>query len=105
MSNTKALVVGVSNYYIAGAGNLPFVKNDVIEMEEALCSGLKLNTDDIITLGKKEDVKKEEFINSILQISGLLNKDDNFISECRQKASECALSDAFCHFYAFKCLE
>ncbi|MED1421269.1 caspase family protein [Bacillus smithii] len=79
MSNTKALVVGVSNYYIAGAGNLPFVKNDVIEMEEALCSGLKLNTDDIITLGKKEDVKKEEFINSILQISGLLNKDDNFI--------------------------
>lgn len=53
MSNTKALVVGVSNYYIAGAGNLPFVKNDVIEMEESLCSGLKLNTDDIITLGKK----------------------------------------------------
>lgn len=79
MSNIKALVVGVSNYYIAGAVNLPFVKNDVIEVEEALYSGLKLDADDIITLGKKEDVKKEDFIRSILQISKLLNKDDYLI--------------------------
>ncbi|WP_244918709.1 caspase family protein [Paenibacillus dendritiformis] len=79
MSNIKALVVGVSNYYISGAGNLPFCSNDVIEMEEALFSGLKLGRDDIISLGKLGDVKKDDFIKAIFEIIKLLDKNDFLI--------------------------
>lgn len=78
MSNIKALVVGVSNYYISGAGNLPFCRNDVIEMEEALYFGLKLENDDVISLGKLGDVKKDDFIKAILEITNLIDK-NNFL--------------------------
>lgn len=79
MSNIKALVIGVSNYYISGASNLPFCKNDVAEMTKALHSGLKLDDDDIFTLGKSGDVAKDDFIKAISEITNLMDKDDYLI--------------------------
>ncbi|WP_198136193.1 hypothetical protein [Paenibacillus sp. oral taxon 786] len=49
MTNTKALVVGVSNYYDPAIPNLPFCKNDVSEVRKALRFGLKIGNEDIIT--------------------------------------------------------
>lgn len=79
MSHIKALVVGVSNYYISGASNLPFCRNDVIEMTKALHSGLKLDYDDIFTLGKSGDVAKDDFIKAISEIINKIGKDDYLI--------------------------
>nr|WP_275298481.1 caspase family protein [Clostridium sp. YIM B02555] len=79
MSNVKALVVGVSNYYIPGAGNLPFCMNDVIVMEKSLHNGLKLRKSDIVSCGSSGDVKKDEFINALLQMTTLTNENDILI--------------------------
>ncbi|WP_103108445.1 caspase family protein [Brevibacillus reuszeri] len=68
MSNVKALVVGVSNYYI-GATNLPFCMNDVVEMKQALQSGMKLENDDIFILGELGDVKTDDFISALSDIT------------------------------------
>ncbi len=79
MSNMKALVVGVSNYYMSGAPNLPFCRNDVIEMTEALHFGLKLDFDDIFTLGESGDVSKDGFIKEVFEIISTISKDDFLI--------------------------
>lgn len=79
MSNVKALVVGVSNYYISGAGNLPFCMNDVVIMEKSLCDGLKLRKSDIISCGSSGDVKKDDFINALLQMTTLTDENDILI--------------------------
>jgi len=79
MSNIKALVVGVSNYYISGAPNLPFCMNDVNAMKKALHNGLKLERNDVITCGSLGDVKKNEFINALSQLTTLTDENDIMI--------------------------
>ena len=52
--SVKALVIGVSNYFMDGAPNLPFCKNDVEAMAKSLENGLGLKKEDIITLEFKK---------------------------------------------------
>ena len=42
MGTTKALIVGVSEYFIDGADNLFFCKNDIIAMQDAFIYGLEV---------------------------------------------------------------
>ncbi|MGG4392113.1 caspase family protein [Priestia megaterium] len=79
MSNLKALIVGVSNYYLKGAADLPFCKNDLNIMEESLHLGLNLKKEDIISCGKSGEVKKEDFINALSKMSSLANENDTLI--------------------------
>jgi len=65
MFKTKAFVVGVSNYHIERASNLEFCKNDILAIERALVSGLKLSKEDIFILGNSGEVKIENFENMI----------------------------------------
>lgn len=76
MSNIKSLIVGVSNYHIAGVQNLPFCANDVVAIEKALYFGLKLEKDDIISCGSLGEVNVKDFIYSLLKMTKLTSKDD-----------------------------
>lgn len=76
MANIKALVVGVSNYYIDGAEDLPFCKNDILAMGEALHNGLKISRNEIITCGSFGVVNKGDFVNELTNLSEITNRDD-----------------------------
>lgn len=79
MTKLKAIVVGVSNYYIEGVDNLSFCKNDIEVMERALCSGLKVDSKDVISCGYSGDVKIEEFKKVLLDSASLVNEQDTLI--------------------------
>lgn len=74
MSNVRALIIGVSKYYIEGATDLPFCVNDAISMEEALYSGLKLGRNDIVSYFGEVNVSDFEYC--LLKMNILANKDD-----------------------------
>lgn len=76
MSKTKALVVGVSNYYIEGAKDLYFCKNDILAIKGALINGLKLSKHDIFTLGNSGKVTKNDFRSALLKLSNETDQDD-----------------------------
>ena len=79
MENIRALVVGVSNYNIDGAGNLPFCKNDIIVMGNALHNGLKISRNNIVTCGSFGVVNKGDFVNKLTNLSESTNEDDAVI--------------------------
>lgn len=74
--SVKALVIGVSNYFMDGAPNLPFCKNDVEAMAKSLEKGLGLKKKDIITLGGLGDVTKVDFDNALSKMSSITNEND-----------------------------
>lgn len=62
MKNVKAVVVGVSNYiFDNGDKDLPFCKNDIKAMNNALVEGLNVESDDILLLGTLGEVSKASF--------------------------------------------
>lgn len=75
----KAVLIGVSNYYIEGANNLPFCKNDVLEMEGSLINGLKVDESNILKIGLTGDVYISDFIKSLKSFSATLNDSDTVI--------------------------
>ncbi|WP_075981296.1 caspase family protein [Bacillus massilinigeriensis] len=80
MSNVKALIVGVSNYYLSGANDLPFCMNDITIMENALLNGLKLDYSDIITCGNLGELTKNDFEKAFSEmVTRATNKDDTLI--------------------------
>lgn len=79
MPKTKALVVGVSNYYEPSIDNLPFCKNDVAEVRRALVHGLNIENEDIISLGETGNVTVSDFIDALINLSDSTDKDDNLI--------------------------
>lgn len=76
MSKTKALVVGVSNYYDSSIPNLPFCKNDVSEVREAMVYGLNVANEDVISLGETGNVTVSDFIDALTKMSDLTSKED-----------------------------
>jgi hypothetical protein len=79
VGSTKALIVGISNYNIEGATDLPFCKNDILAIEAALHNGLKIPRNNIITYGNFGEVNKEDFIKEILSLSKEIQEDDVLI--------------------------
>ncbi len=59
LKNVKAFVVGVSNYiFNNGNNNLPFCKNDIKAVNNALIEGLKVESENILILGTLGEVIK-----------------------------------------------
>lgn len=77
--SVKALVIGVSNYFMDGAPNLPFCKNDVAAMAKSLENGLGLKNENIITCGNLGDVKKSDFDNALSRMTSITNEEDTLI--------------------------
>ena len=62
MGTTKALIVGVSEYFIDGADNLFFCKNDIIAMQDAFIYGLEVAEKDMIVCGLTNTVTANDLI-------------------------------------------
>jgi len=74
--SVKALIIGVSNYFMDGAPNLPFCKYDVETMAKSLENGLGFKKEDIITLGGLGDVTKVDFDNALSTMASITNEED-----------------------------
>ena len=76
MSKTKAMVVGVSNYFHNDANDLLFCKNDIAAIEKAFMQGLNVMPKDIITLGEQGTVFGSDFVDSIKDFTSRANAED-----------------------------
>lgn len=81
MSNTniKAVLVGVSKYYIGSAENLPFCKNDLFEIKNSLMNGLKVDDNNIMICGSNGDVYKSDFVKLLQTLSSTVDDGDILI--------------------------
>lgn len=79
MEEIKALLVGVSDYSELGQVNLPFCKNDIEALENALIEGLKVKKNNVTKLGTLKKVKKQEFLDTLNMFVASVDQDDIFI--------------------------
>lgn len=79
MGNTKALIVGVSKYFIPGVNNLSFCKNDIIAIRSAFIQGLAIAPENIITSGLADIVTFDEFIASLRNFEKIVQDDDTLL--------------------------
>ena len=75
MGKTKALIVGVSYYYLQGANDLPFCKNDIYAISNSLAEGLNISPSDLSLLGETGIVTASQFIRTLSKLS--VDCDDN----------------------------
>lgn len=79
MGSTKALIVGVSNNYLPGFPNLPFCKNDVQAMKQAISQGLNVQIENIIALGGSGEVTCTQFVDAVKMLADTAKEDDNLL--------------------------
>lgn len=78
MGNIKALVVGVSKYRIVENKDLPFCKNDIIEISNVFIERLGITKNNIITLGMEDIVTSDTFMKTIKELNDF-KEDDTFL--------------------------
>lgn len=74
----KALIVGVSEYYLS-CNDLPLCLKDIHVMKEALVLGLAVKEENIIFLGENKTVSTENFIDTLDKITKSIDNSDTFI--------------------------
>ena len=79
MGTTKALIVGVSEYFIDGADNLFFCKNDIIAMQDAFIYGLEVAEKDMIVCGLTNTVTAYDLITALKGIERIVQDDDTLL--------------------------
>ena len=79
MAKTRALVIGVSEYTSVSANNLPFCKNDIFAMKQALIQGLKIDPSDIVLCGLMDTVMAGEVITALHGLSEVSEEDDSIL--------------------------
>lgn len=75
----RALVIGVSNYSGMNQENLPFCKNDITAVCDALINGLKVEKANITTLGEDDTVKGADFQIALQSLISTANAEDTLI--------------------------
>lgn len=78
-AKSKALIVGISNYSSSGRDNLPFCKNDIYAVNDALIKGLNMRQADIILCGETGRVTCEDFISGLQHLISISDDDDTII--------------------------
>lgn len=76
MANTKALIIGVSTYFLAGATNLPFCRNDILTMKNAFLQGLNVAPEDTIVCGATGIVELTELRDALQCLTNMAQEDD-----------------------------
>ncbi len=79
MAKTRVLVIGVSTYFLAGATNLPFCKNDILLMKDAFIQGLRIAPEDIIVCGLTDTVEITEFRGVLQYFASIAQEDDTLL--------------------------
>lgn len=95
MKKIKAILVGVSEYPTLNAPSLPLCKNDLVEMKNALVTGLNVRDTDILVCGNDGIVSKTNLVSSIITFLNAANKEDVlfFYFSGHGSKSSLALSD------------
>lgn len=75
----RALVIGVSNYTAMNEPDLPFCKNDISAVCDALVCGLKVMKTNITTCGNNETVKGADFIAALQNLISTTATEDTLI--------------------------
>lgn len=76
MGTIKAIIIGVSNYKNEKDKDLPFCKNDISMMHDALEVGLKVRKGDVIICGEHDTVNKNDFINAMNELDLITTSED-----------------------------
>ena len=79
MGTIKALLVGVCEYPALKAPSLPFCKNDLYAIKNALQSGLCIAKENILLCGENGTVTIKKLIDSIKTILSTAHPEDTFI--------------------------
>ena len=79
MGNTKAFIIGVSKYFISGASDLLFCKNDIIAIRTAFIHGLTVAPENIITCGLTDVVTIDDFMTSLREFEKITQDDDTLL--------------------------
>lgn len=79
MSKTVAILIGVSNYNIPNINQLPFCKNDITAMKNAVISGLAVPAENVITCGKLGSVTFSDFRAAIQTAASCLSEQDTLL--------------------------
>lgn len=76
---TYALLAAVGNYETPELCQLPGYQEDLAAMTCALSQGLKVDRDQIRTLGEEGTVRRESFARAIAEFGSMLHKEDTFL--------------------------
>ena len=76
MSKLHALIVGVSNYSAMAQLDLPFCKNDILLVIDALVNGLNADAANILICGKDGTVTKKELLIALSRLVAVSKPDD-----------------------------
>ena len=79
MSELHALIVGVSNYTAMAQRDLPFCKNDISLVSDALVIGLKAEIANILIYGKDGIVTKNSLLLALSRLITISKPDDTVI--------------------------
>lgn len=79
MGVVRAVLVGVSKYFVLGCSQLPFCMNDLQAMKTALINGLNVCEKDIVLCGETGIVTSDLLVKSISNLLSIANSDDTFI--------------------------
>ena len=79
MRKLRALVVGVSNYDKIQQTNLPFCRNDIYAICDALVHGLKFDKSNIITCGDTGTVTRTDFFDVLQKMTSITDVNDTLV--------------------------
>jgi len=79
MSKLQAIIVGVSDYSAMNQTDLPFCKNDISLVADALVNGLKAESADILICGKGGTVTKNQLLIALSRLIAVSKPDDTLI--------------------------
>lgn len=80
MSNIKAFIVGVSDYsHFPEDKQLPFCRNDIIELQNTLVNAINVSERDIFILGETGNVSHDEFLSTLLNFIESVDADDTLV--------------------------
>ena len=79
MAVLRALVIGVSNYTAMNQYDLPFCKNDILAVCDALVCGLKVEKTNIATCGNTGTVIGADFIGALQNLISATTAEDTLI--------------------------
>lgn len=79
MVKIKVLLTGICEYPVLKCPSLPFCKNDLYALQNALARGLRVDIKDIFMCGENGKVTLPELIGSFKIIYNDISKDDTFI--------------------------
>lgn len=79
MAKTRALIIGVSRYFLPGAIDLPLCRNDIKSVESSFINGLNVKPEDIVVCGKTGTVTFDDVANELNHLTEVSEPEDTVL--------------------------